>query len=91
MPGFSAVSAGVRGSFGLLSRIYVHRDRIAQKRVGVGKACGRSSLSRLGYHREAAHGGGRDMGLSVGGVEGLVRHVVLVHSDGKAEPSFGIR
>ena len=91
VPSFSAVLAGVGGGFGLPSHIYVYRDRIAWGQIGVGKACGRSSLIRSEYHWEAACGGGRDMGLLVGGVEGLVRCAILVHSDGKAEPSFGIR
>jgi len=91
VPGFSAVSAGVRGGFGLLGHIYVHQDRIVWGRIEVGKACGRGSLSRLGDHWNVARGGSWNVGLPVGGVKGLVRHAVLVHLDGKAEPGFGIR
>jgi len=53
--------------------------------------CNRSSLSGSGGHRNAAYARGRKLGLSVGGVEGFVRGAVLVHSDGKMEPGFGIR
>jgi len=89
--GLSAVSAGVGSGLSLPGHVYVHRDGIAQRWVGVGKACGRSSLSGSGGHRNAAYAGSRKVGLSVGGVEGFVRGTVLVHSDGKTEPGFGIR
>ena len=88
--GLSTVSAGVGSGLSLPGCVYVHRDRIAQRRVGVGKACGRSSLSGSGGHRNAAYAGSRKVGLSVGGVEGFIRGAVLVHSDGKTEPGFGI-
>jgi len=89
--GLSTVSAGVGSGLSLLGHVYVHQDGIAQRRVGVGKACGRSSLSGSGGHQNAAYAGSRKVGLSVGGVEGFVRSMVLVHSDGKTEPGFGIR
>jgi len=53
--------------------------------------CSRSSLSRLGGHQNAAYAGSQKVGLPVGGVEGFIRSAVLVHSDGKTEPGFGIR
>jgi len=89
--GLSAASAGVRSGLSLLGRVYVHWDGIARRRVGVGKACGRSSLSGSGGHPNAAYAGSRKVGLSVGGVEGFIRGMVLVHPDGKVESGFGIR
>jgi len=37
-----------------------------------------------------AYARSQKVGLSVGGVEGFVCGAVLVHSDGKMEPGFGI-
>ena len=90
MSGLSTVLASVGSDLGLPCRVYVHRDGIAQGRVGVGKACGRSSLSQSGGHRNVAYAGSRKVGLLVEGVEGFVHGAVLVHPNSKAEPDFGI-
>jgi len=89
--GLSAALAGVGSGLCLPGRVYVHQDGIAWQRVGVGKACSRSRLSGSGGYRNVAYAGGWKVGLPVGGVKGFIRGAVLVHSDGKTEPGFGIR
>ena len=88
--GFSAALAGVGSGLSLLDHVYVHQDGIARGRVGVGKVCGRGSLSGSGGHQNAAYARSQNLGLPVGGVEGFVHGAVLVHPDSKAEPGFGI-
>jgi len=87
---FSAALAGVGSGLSLLSHVYVHWDGIARGQVGVGKVCGKGSLSGSGGHQNAAYGRSRNVGLPVGGVESFICSAVLVHLDSKAEPGFGI-
>jgi len=90
MSGLSAVPASVRSGLGLPRCIYVHRDRVTQGQVGVGKARDRHGWDGSGYCQRAVHTGSRDIGLSVRDVEHLVCHVVLIHPDCEVEPGFRV-
>jgi len=90
MSGLSAAPASVRSGLGLPHRVYVHRDRVTQGQVGVGKARDRHSWDGLGYRQRAVHTGSRDIGLSVRD-ERLVCRAVLIHPDCEVEPGFRVR
>jgi len=90
MSGLSAAPAGVGSGLGVPCRIYVHQDRVAWGRVGVGEVCGRRSQDGLGHCQRAAHRGSRDIGLLVRDVECLVCHAVLIHPDCEMEPGFQV-
>ena len=91
MSSLSAAPAGVGSGLGLPCHVYVHRDRVTQRRVGVGEARSGHSQDGSGYCQRAVRSGSRDRGLSVRDVEHLVCHVVLIHPEYKMEPGFRVR